>query len=445
MIIEPNRLTHAALLMLLESTKCLRWLGGSEADTKLGEALHTDRPGTKLSTFPPLDYFLADGDDVPEYPFNHTWEEAQSHPVFVIHSSGTTGMPKPLRWGLGICGTFNILRRFPDGTLENPDSMYTPLLDSRVLWASPPKWGAGIIGYLLLPLFWDIVPIWPPVDEVVPTPAPVVAEVFEKTRPDGAFYVPSTLRNLCLDARSLELVKQHKFIGFGGAPLDEWVGDMLCTEIQLLPMMGATECGIMPMLRPDDRREWRYYHFDPHLGPRLEHHYGDTYELVFDRDPALYRYQGAFHMYPDQDVYHTQDLYTRHPTKPDLVLYYGRKDDLIKLVWLTKVRATDMETALCASPDIAEAMVGGEGRPTPFVILQPNKTVEDKISPDELWPIVKGVNDTLSAEVHIPRENIIVTDPGRPLKTMSKGTLDRKGILSDYSDEITLLYPVEAA
>jgi hypothetical protein len=105
-IAELERLTHPALLMLLESTNCFHWLGGSDADTKLGEALPTERPGTQLSTFPLLEYFLADG-DVPDYPFNCTWEETKSNPIYVIHSSGTTGVPKPLRYTLELVGVLN--------------------------------------------------------------------------------------------------------------------------------------------------------------------------------------------------------------------------------------------------------------------------------------------------------------------------------------------------
>jgi hypothetical protein len=338
------------------------------------------------------------------------------------------------------------VQRLPDGTFEYPDLNYKHMVGTRAFWVAPPKWLGGIYGYASTPLFWDMVPIWPPVYKDPLIPASVVVEILERTRPDGAFYVPSMVRDLCQHPRALELLKQHKFVTYAGAAMEEWVGNLLCEELELIPIIGSTETSCWPMLALDDPREWRYYRFDPRMGGRLEP-VGDgsnLHELVMHRDPAHYRFQGAFMMYPDLDVYRTNDLYEPHPTNPDLALYKGRRDDLFKLAWLTKVRASDLESALAANSQVADAMVGGEGRPTPFVIVQPNRKVgEADVELDEMWSIVKGLNGTLSAEVHIPRENIIVTDPSRPLKKLGKGTLDRRNILSDYREEIEALYPMD--
>ncbi|KUI70820.1 hypothetical protein VM1G_06265 [Cytospora mali] len=179
---------------------------------------------------------------------------------------------------------------------------------------------------------------------------------------------------------------------------------------------------------------------DKRVGWRLEH-FKDMYELVFDKNPAWKRFQGAFVMFPKLDVYHTQDLYSPHPTKPDeYIRYRGRKDDLAKLVWLTKVRAGDMEAALCRNPMIANAMVGSEGRPTPFVILEVSKNGRFPTTAEELWAIVEELNETLSAEVHVPRQNVIVAHSDKPLKVLGKGTVDRRGILVDYQEEIGSVY-----
>ncbi|KAI0124280.1 hypothetical protein BJ170DRAFT_686642 [Xylariales sp. AK1849] len=437
-IADMVQLTHSALLALLEDMKCFRWLGGSEADTALGQALPADRPGTVLSTLPPLSYWLEDV-EVPHYPYDKTWEEAKSNPGFVIHSSGSTGPPKSLCHTVELVAVAHFMRRFPDGTYENPNLMFAPLFDSRVLWVAPPKWLGGIMGHLMVPLFWEGTPIWPPVHKETVTPAPLVEEILEKVQPDGALYVPSTLRDLCQSERSLELVKKHKFIVYAGAPLDEWVGDLLCTELDLLVVVGSTESSLWPLQKLDDPKEWRYYSVDKRLGHRLEHFKDDMYEVVVDKKPEYRRFQGIFLMCPELGVHHTADLYTPHPSKPGLIRYRGRKDDFFKLTWLTKVRANDMESALTLDRKIVEAMVGGDGKPAPFVIIQ---LAENNENPDEneLWLIVERLNETLSAEVKIPRKNILVTDPSRPLKKLGKGTLNRRGIHADYEEDISRLY-----
>jgi acyl-coenzyme A synthetase/AMP-(fatty) acid ligase len=437
-IAELNRLTHPALLSLLEHTTCFRWLGGSEAQTALGETLTKERPGTRLSTLPPLNYWLEDG-DVPNYPFEKTWEEAKMNPTFVIHSSGTTGVPKPLRYTLENAAVQDFMHRSLDGSYENTNLMFGPMFDARLLWCAPPQWLGGIMGHLWAPLFWESVTIWPPVHEGSPTSSSVIAEIIQKYSPDGAFFVPSTVRDLCSHDHSLELTKRLKFIIYGGAPLDDWVGDLLCTELDLLVVVGSTETNLWPLQTLKDPRDWRYYWIDERLGHRLEHFQDDLYELVIDRKPEYRRFQGAFHIFPETDIWYSQDLYSPHPEKPGLLRYRGRKDDLVKLVWLTKVRAGDMEGALSRDPRIAEAMVGGEGKPTPFVILQltPSSKQPDE---EEIWRIVNGLNEVLSAEVHIPRENIILASPDKPLRKLGKGTLDRRGILADYEREIAWVY-----
>lgn len=39
---------------------------------------------------------LLNGDPAPQYPFRWSYEEAKSNPYLVLHTSGTTGLPKPI-------------------------------------------------------------------------------------------------------------------------------------------------------------------------------------------------------------------------------------------------------------------------------------------------------------------------------------------------------------
>jgi len=46
---------------------------------------------------PELDYLLDDSPCEP-YPYDKTFEEARNHPVMVVQTRGSTGLPKPLVW-----------------------------------------------------------------------------------------------------------------------------------------------------------------------------------------------------------------------------------------------------------------------------------------------------------------------------------------------------------
>ena len=48
------------------------------------------------------------------YPYNKTFEEAESDPYLILHTSGTTGFPKPIRWTLGAMACLDARRGLPD-------------------------------------------------------------------------------------------------------------------------------------------------------------------------------------------------------------------------------------------------------------------------------------------------------------------------------------------
>ena len=46
---------------------------------------------------PPLNEILAE-DPVPHYPYNVTFDELPDDPVITLHTSGSSGNPKPIEW-----------------------------------------------------------------------------------------------------------------------------------------------------------------------------------------------------------------------------------------------------------------------------------------------------------------------------------------------------------
>ena len=50
----------------------------------------------------------------PRYPYEKTFEEAYNEPLVVLHTSGTTGYPKPIVWTHGWAASFLKLRAWDD-------------------------------------------------------------------------------------------------------------------------------------------------------------------------------------------------------------------------------------------------------------------------------------------------------------------------------------------
>ncbi len=49
------------------------------------------------------------------YPYTKTWDEAYWEPLFVTHTSGTTGIPKTVVCRHGLAGCWDALHRLPNG------------------------------------------------------------------------------------------------------------------------------------------------------------------------------------------------------------------------------------------------------------------------------------------------------------------------------------------
>lgn len=56
---------------------------------------------------------LLDAETVDAYPYTKTWDEAIRDPFCLLHTSGSTGLPKPIVWSHGLIGTMDAVRLLP--------------------------------------------------------------------------------------------------------------------------------------------------------------------------------------------------------------------------------------------------------------------------------------------------------------------------------------------
>ena len=72
----------------------------------------------------------------PNYPFHKSFQDAQNEPLVVLHTSGTTGLPKPIIWTHAWAASFGEQRLLtPPPGFELSDAM---LLKTRILSLMPP-------------------------------------------------------------------------------------------------------------------------------------------------------------------------------------------------------------------------------------------------------------------------------------------------------------------
>lgn len=78
---------------------------------------------------PTLDELL-NAESTKPYPFDKNFEDAVHEPFCILHTSGTTGVPKPIPWSHGLIGTMDAVRILPpcegDGGLIPWTSIWEP-------------------------------------------------------------------------------------------------------------------------------------------------------------------------------------------------------------------------------------------------------------------------------------------------------------------------------
>lgn len=339
-----------------------------------------------------------------------------------------------------------------DGLAREAEAMKTDqrttfdvMIGQRFLTTMPTYWLGGFYTAFPFTVFSESVGILMPSDFPKPLTVEFVNEILQLTSPDTAMFTPSIIKALCQDSGALETLSKVKVVTYAGAPLDKEVGDLLLQRgTRIFPGIGSVEMGKLPICEHDPE-EWNYYEFLPAIGIHMEPTQDDLYELVIRKDPAKADCQTIFHVYPHLEAYFPQDLYRRHPdpAKGNLWLYAGRANDLVKTAWLTKVNGREVESAVAALPGIESVMIAGDGRDFPCLLVEFAGAKLGLSQPEVMetvWAAVDKVNQSTAEAVRVKRELILLADPQRPFKTLSKGTLDRRGTVELYREDIEGLY-----
>lgn len=103
-------------LALLDKTSCNYWISPSKQPQSLPEIL-SQHP-MKVLTIESVENLLNSA-HVPHYPYEKTFEEAATEPFCVLHTSGTTGLPKPIFWNHGLLSTLDAVRLLPEADGDN--------------------------------------------------------------------------------------------------------------------------------------------------------------------------------------------------------------------------------------------------------------------------------------------------------------------------------------
>ncbi|KAL8991407.1 MAG: hypothetical protein Q9169_007874, partial [Polycauliona sp. 2 TL-2023] len=293
--------------------------------------------------------------------------------------------------------------------------------------------------------------VFGPIDR--PPTAEMVSQILDHAHLDGMIVPPSLLENLYGNVDTLAKVKKLKYVQYASAPLRKKVGDLIANEVRLVSAFGSIEAGAW-FPRVQQAADWNYSSFMTGTGIEFEHRGDDElYELIFRRQDEYRRWEQIFDVYPDLNVFHTKDLFTKHPTKDDLWAYAGRADDIVTFSHGIDVHAAKLEGIIESDPRIRGALVGGDGRPRPFLILELSEALlsgaaestdressRQQAKINDIWSAVKIANEQCLQSARLTKALTLMAGADQPLPRTAKGNIARHDAAALYAKQIDMLY-----
>lgn len=193
---------------VLQSSKCHVLLHSRTA--KVNHILETRALLTCV--VPELKQFLSD-DPVPIYPYDKSFAEACNDPALVLHTTGTTGLPKAITWRIGTLSTYEAWRTIPHVNGFVPTTEVYQ--QARRVYASMPLFHtSGLNAAITWSLLLGVTLVYG-APHVIPNPT-YLDETHQYAGVDGSVGAPSLYEELSRDVESLERMGRLKYVVASG-------------------------------------------------------------------------------------------------------------------------------------------------------------------------------------------------------------------------------------
>ena len=179
-------------------------------NVKIDEIL--ERRTMKHCVAPELDYFLYCPIQT-LYPYKKSFAEARMDPALVLHTTGSTGLPKPIMWRVGILSTYDAWRTIPAANGCVP----APVLYQRArrAYSSLPLFHtSGLNAGITFPLVLGVTLVLG-APYVVPS-AVYTDKMHQFAKVDASMGAPSIYADLAQDRESLERINHLNYIVASG-------------------------------------------------------------------------------------------------------------------------------------------------------------------------------------------------------------------------------------
>ncbi|KAK9479745.1 hypothetical protein V1514DRAFT_327299, partial [Lipomyces japonicus] len=434
-LLLSNRLSAHAVRELINATAAQVLISTLQFASLVDQVKQAGTSTSDLQTLPVLarhDYDVA----VPSGPAvtnrrKTTAADARRN-VFIIHSSGSTGLPKPIF-------------QANQSVLSN----YASSFNMRAFITLPLYHNHGISSFFRSIYAGKEIFFY---NAKLPLTGSNLTQVMKFVGPEIFYGVPYALKLLGESEDGIKCLQNCKIVLFGGSSCPDDLGDRLVVDhgVNLVGHYGSTETGqLMTSFRPAGDTAWNYLRVSEQLKPYLRMDKVTTggssdaepvYECV-----VLDGWKSKVTSNSDDppNSFRTKDLFAPHATIADAWKYLGRIDDRVTLVNGEKVLPIPIEHRIREEPAVKEVIVVGVGRQAPGLIVIPSQdsaatTTQELIA--TIWPAVTDANSRSEAFSQISRDMIIVLPADVDYPRTDKGTVIRAAFYKKFEAEIASLY-----
>ncbi|KAF8511947.1 L-aminoadipate-semialdehyde dehydrogenase [Hysterangium stoloniferum] len=441
LLISPNN-SPPAVLHLLMKTQAEAVIASDtfihivDSALKLSDG-QSDVVRPRLISQPSSDIYNAEArkchqDIAWKYPLE--FAEESELPYVIIHSSGSTGYPKPIsisqRSGINNYSQHAGHRAFTTLPLyhnHGHSNFYRAMHAGKPIFLFPTG---------LIPLTKDAIV------SLLNSPD-CNAEAFHA--------VPYILNILAESEEGINILRRMKAVMSAGSALPDAIGDRLVdVGVNLVVQMGTTEVGQIGTSARDFEvdKDWDYVRIPEHFRKyfRFDDQGDGTYELVVldgYHTKACHTLLLVMSNQPDGS-YRTRDLYVFHSSIGFAVKFCGRLDDTLVMINGEKTNPVPIELGLKGEcPYISDVIIFGAGRAQIGALMLPSELGKDK-APEELLeliaPALAIANGDAPSHSQLSPEAIIFLTYGTAIPRADKGSPIRARTYMAFEMTIDDLY-----
>ena len=214
LLLTSPRNSISAHLNLFDKTECSTLLFSSSYK-RTSEGLLNARSFNSIQVSE-LDDLLNE-EPVPAYPYNKTFEEARQEPLVVLHTSGSTGLPKPIVIKHGLMATIDAHHLVEP--LGDRDTWFTSMSKAdRIYVSMPPFHAGGLFVTVGLGTFWGVVAVYGPADR--PVSPDLINSVLDTTGVKAAMIAPSILDEMSKVPECISRLEKLEVCNYGGGEFE---------------------------------------------------------------------------------------------------------------------------------------------------------------------------------------------------------------------------------